>query len=112
MGSWTQLKKEIVNHSDIIVLSISTSCASGSNKRPKSIVEDIEDDVSPDNYIKHKNQPILMGVYRHPDTEKDKVIIVANLLSGTTDVIFASRWWSRNYFSSNKLQMGPFLFQY
>ena len=30
-----------------------------------------------------------MGVYRHPDTEKEKVIIVVNLLSGTTDVEFA-----------------------
>ena len=30
-----------------------------------------------------------MEVYRHPDTEKEKVIIVANLLSGTTDVEFS-----------------------
>jgi hypothetical protein len=29
-----------------------------------------------------------MEVYRDPDTEKDKVIVVASLFGGTTDVEF------------------------
>jgi hypothetical protein len=36
----------------------------------------------------HNSQPILMEVFRDPDTEKDKVIVVASLVGGTTDVEF------------------------
>ncbi len=36
----------------------------------------------------YNNQPILMEVFRYPATEKDKVIVFASLLGGTTDVEF------------------------
>ena len=36
----------------------------------------------------HNNQPILMEVFTNPDREKDKVIVVASLVGGTTDVEF------------------------
>jgi hypothetical protein len=39
--------------------------------------------------IVHNNQPILMEVFGDPVTEKDKVIVVASILGGTTDVEFS-----------------------
>ena len=36
-----------------------------------------EDDV--DSYIVHQNQPVLMSVFREPDTEIEKVIVVVTL---------------------------------
>jgi hypothetical protein len=39
----------------------------------------------------HNNQPILMEVFRDPPTEKYKLIVVASLVGGTTDVEFTLR---------------------
>nr|CAH0101689.1 unnamed protein product [Daphnia galeata] len=64
----------------------------------------------------HNNQPILMEVFRDPDTEKDKVIVVASLVGCTTDVEFTllgsgpgttfaqiSYKWAPNSFNIEKL---------
>jgi len=42
-----------------------------------------------DSRIRHHNPPILMPVYRDPDTGKKKVIIVAAMVGGATDVEFS-----------------------
>ena len=65
------------------------SCSSSLAKRSKSDVERIEEEERSDCNIVHTNQPILMEVYRDPVTEKDKVIVVASMLGGTTDVEFS-----------------------
>jgi tryptophan synthase beta subunit len=55
----------------------------------KSDVErPIEEEVRSDSSIVHNNQPILMEVFRDNVTEKDKVIVVASILGGTTETEF------------------------
>jgi hypothetical protein len=68
------------------------SGASFSNSQTKRLKSDaerhIENEVSSNSHIVHNNQPILMEVFRDPAKEKDKVIVAASLLGGTTDVEF------------------------
>ena len=100
----TFFKKNILNFFLILVTNSSPgadneSCAGTSQtstesslKRSKiSGTEDgngsDEDDV--DFYIVHQNQPVLMSVFREPDTEIEKLIVVATLPGGATDVEFS-----------------------
>ncbi|XP_045025151.1 uncharacterized protein LOC123469870 [Daphnia magna] len=74
----------------------SDSCAGGSGStdcRPKRFKPDPEltcdDEDELDAKIAHKNQPVLMTVYRDPVTEQEKVCIVVSLPGGASDVEFS-----------------------
>lgn len=61
------------------------------SKRPKTLQPNYEDgtEVELDNQFVFHNPPISMSVYRDPDTEIERVIIVAGLPFGAVDVSFS-----------------------
>ena len=71
----------------------SVDCAgsSGSSKQPKqSATEPVyEEEEDLDARIRHKNQPVLISVFRDPETEEEKVCVVAALPGGVSNVEFS-----------------------
>ena len=70
----------------------SVDCAgsSGSSKQPKqSATEPVyEEEEDLDARIRHKNKPVLISVFRDPETEEEKVCVVAALPGGVSNVEF------------------------
>jgi hypothetical protein len=58
----------------------------------------------------HNNQPILMEVFRDTVIETHKVIVLASLLGGTTDVEFTLLGSGPGTTFANPLQMDSTLF--
>jgi hypothetical protein len=50
-------------------------------------------------------QPVLMEVYRDPETNNEMLIIFASLHGGVTQVtsVFSCRQWTRNFHCQNNL---------
>ena len=71
----------------------SVDCAgsSGSSKQPKqSATEPVyEEEEDLDARIRHKNQPVLISVFRDFETEEEKVCVVAALPGGVSNVEFS-----------------------
>lgn len=65
--------------------------SSSKRSRQSETFEEAEPDIEDlvDSQIVHQNQPILMEVYDDPDTQNQKVIIVASLTGGASDVEFS-----------------------
>lgn len=61
------------------------------SKRPKITESEDEtgDQFGVDSQISHHNQPVLMEVYRDPDTSNEMLIIFASLLGGVTVAEFS-----------------------
>ena len=76
-----------VNHSAGFQSGPSSSKRSRQSETFEEAEPDIEDLV--DSQIVHQNQPILMEVYDDPDTQNQKVIIVASLTGGSSEVEFS-----------------------
>lgn len=64
-----------------------------SSKRSKfseqAVTDELDREEHTDSYVSHQNQPILMDVYVDPVTENEKVIVVASLNGGATDIHFS-----------------------
>lgn len=64
-----------------------SSKRSKTSESPDDDTDDVVEDL--DAQIIHHNQPVMMSVYRDPDTEEERVIIVASLPGGSTDIEFS-----------------------
>ena len=60
-----------------------------SSKRIKLDNEEEPPVVDGDSYVVHHNQPVQVSEYRDPETQQEKVIIIAALLGGVSDAEFS-----------------------
>ena len=55
----------------------------------KMFEDENEEEEDLDARIRHKNQPVLISVFRDPETEEEKVCVVAALPGGVSNVEFS-----------------------